>query len=173
MLFCNSIQTHKVEIDYINIMNSKSKIGLGIIAVAILLIVGFNAQTGTENSEVASVVETLTGALGETMTVTDIIIGEGGEAVTGDKVSVHYTGTLDDGTKFDSSLDRGIPFEFTLGANQVIKGWDLGVTGMKIGGKRKLVIPSDLAYGDRAVGDIIPANATLTFEVELVAIAGK
>lgn len=100
---------------------------------------------------------------------TDITVGSGDEAVAGKTVSVHYTGTLTDGTKFDSSLDRGQPFEFVLGGGQVIKGWDQGVAGMKVGGKRKLVIPSDLAYGDRGQGSI-PPNSTLVFEIELLAV---
>lgn len=98
--------------------------------------------------------------------------GTGAECENGDTVSVHYTGTLTDGTKFDSSLDRGQPFSFTLGVGQVIKGWDLGVVGMKIGEQRKLVIPSDLGYGAAgAGGGKIPPNAALIFEVELLGIA--
>ena len=96
--------------------------------------------------------------------------GEGVAAKNGDNVSVHYTGTLEDGTKFDSSLDRGIPFDFDLGASQVIKGWDLGVLGMKVGEKRKLIIPADLAYGDNGIPGAIPPKATLVFEVELLEI---
>ena len=96
--------------------------------------------------------------------------GEGEEAKEGHTVSVHYTGTFEDGTKFDSSLDRNQPFSFNLGGGMVIKGWDLGVLGMKVGGKRKLSIPSELAYGSRGAGAIIPPNANLIFEVELIAI---
>jgi FKBP-type peptidyl-prolyl cis-trans isomerase FkpA len=99
----------------------------------------------------------------------DEVIGTGAEAVTGSTVSVHYTGTLTNGQKFDSSLDRDQPFQFTLGGGQVIKGWDDGVVGMKVGGKRRLTIPANLAYGDRAVGQI-PAGATLIFDIELLAV---
>jgi len=96
--------------------------------------------------------------------------GNGPVATAGQTVSVHYTGWLTDGTKFDSSVDRGQPFSFTLGAGQVIKGWDEGVAGMKVGEKRKLTIPSDLGYGDRGAGSVIPPNATLVFDVELLGI---
>ena len=96
--------------------------------------------------------------------------GAGAVAKNGDIVSVHYTGTLENGTKFDSSVDRGVPFEFTLGAGQVIPGWDIGVEGMKVGEKRKLTIPSLLAYGERGAGGVIPPNAALIFEVELLGI---
>jgi FKBP-type peptidyl-prolyl cis-trans isomerase len=85
-------------------------------------------------------------------------------------VSVHYTGTLTDGSKFDSSIDRGKPFEFQLGAGRVIKGWDQGVVGMKVGGKRKLTIPSDLAYGARGFPPVIPPDSTLVFEIELLGV---
>lgn len=98
----------------------------------------------------------------------DLIVGTGADAKTGMTVAVHYTGTLTDGTKFDSSLDRGEPFTFTLGAGEVIEGWDLGVVGMKVGGKRKLTIPSDLAYGEDGAGESIPPNATLVFDIELL-----
>jgi len=100
----------------------------------------------------------------------DLAVGTGAEAMAGDQVSVHYTGYLTDGTKFDSSLDRGKPFEFQLGTGQVIKGWDEGVQGMHVGGKRQLLIPPDLGYGASGSGSVIPPNATLFFEVELLDI---
>ncbi len=98
----------------------------------------------------------------------DLVTGDGREAHVGETAFVHYTGWLEDGTKFDSSVDRGEPFSFRLGAGQVIKGWDEGVVGMTIGTKRKLIIPSHLGYGSRGAGRIIPPNATLIFEVELL-----
>ena len=98
----------------------------------------------------------------------DVETGEGEGAEAGNMVSVHYTGWLVDGTKFDSSKDRGTPFQFPLGAGRVIKGWDEGVAGMKVGGVRKLVIPPELGYGSRGAGSAIPPNATLIFEVELL-----
>jgi|ERR1043166_1633247 FKBP-type peptidyl-prolyl cis-trans isomerase len=102
--------------------------------------------------------------------VEEIAVGEGAPAAAGQHVKVHYTGWLTDGTKFDSSKDRGEPFSFPLGAGRVIKGWDEGVQGMKIGGKRKLTIPSDLGYGSRGAGGVIPPDATLVFEVELLGV---
>jgi FKBP-type peptidyl-prolyl cis-trans isomerase FkpA len=111
---------------------------------------------------------------GESMTtpeglqIEDLVVGTGAEATPGHRVTVHYTGWLTNGKKFDSSHDRNQPFVFELGGRQVIKGWDLGVAGMRIGGKRKLTIPSDLGYGARGAGGIIPPNATLVFEVELL-----
>jgi FKBP-type peptidyl-prolyl cis-trans isomerase FkpA len=96
--------------------------------------------------------------------------GTGTEAKSGNSVEVHYTGWLKDGTKFDSSVDRGQPFGFQLGAGMVIKGWDEGVAGMKVGGKRKLIIPPELGYGARGAGRVIPPNAELTFEVELLKV---
>jgi len=96
--------------------------------------------------------------------------GEGAQAQTGDNISVHYEGVLTDGTKFDSSLDRGQPFSFTLGEGKVIQGWEQGVLGMAIGERRKLTIPAHLGYGDSGAGALIPPGATLIFEVELLAI---
>ena len=104
------------------------------------------------------------------LTYQDVVTGTGEEAVKGQQVSVHYTGWLTDGTKFDSSKDRGEPFVFPLGRGQVIRGWDEGVQGMKVGGTRKLTIPPSLGYGARGAGGVIPPNATLEFEVELLKV---
>ncbi len=110
-------------------------------------------------------------AMAASIEMEDIETGDGAVASPGDKVSVHYTGWLTDGTKFDSSLDRGQPFTFQLGAGEVIQGWDRGVAGMAIGGVRRLTIPPELAYGDRSVGNgLIPAHSTLVFEVQLLGI---
>jgi FKBP-type peptidyl-prolyl cis-trans isomerase len=116
------------------------------------------------------------GGAADTVTTTgglkyvDVVRGDGPTAETGMNVTVHYTGWLTDGTKFDSSLDRGQPFPFALGSGQVIRGWDEGVKGMKVGGTRKLIIPSDMAYGARGYPPVIPPNSTLVFEVKLLGV---
>jgi FKBP-type peptidyl-prolyl cis-trans isomerase len=134
--------------------------------VALILIFSFgrNADTGTTTEGTGDVITTASGLQYE-----DLVIGNGPAAEAFQTVSVHYTGTLEDGTKFDSSWDRGTPFEFILGMGQVIAGWDEGVAGMKVGGVRRLIIPPDLGYGTVDYGPI-PANSTLFFEVELMEI---
>lgn len=120
-------------------------------------------KLGTEAEQVQSKIM-------ENFKISDIVAGNGAEAKSGDLVIVNYVGTLDNGKKFDSSYDRNKPFSFTLGAGEVIKGWDLGVVGMKVGGKRELTIPSELGYGASGYPPIIPPDATLHFTVELLKI---
>jgi peptidylprolyl isomerase len=124
------------------------------------------AQAGALGGDLVAAKE-LTTASG--LRITELVVGSGEEAVSGKSVSVNYRGTLTNGREFDSSYGRG-PFSFPLGGGRVIKGWDEGVAGMKVGGKRKLVIPPDLAYGERGAGGVIPADATLIFEVELLQV---
>jgi len=109
---------------------------------------------------------------GGTLVVEDLVVGTGATAAVGDTVTVNYVGTLTNGTKFDSSYDRGQPYVFQVGAGRVIAGWDQGVPGMKVGGKRRLTIPPSLGYGNQANGPI-PANSTLVFDIDMVSIAGK
>ena len=138
-------------------------------AIAVLLsvaVTGARQAPATGGKVEEKVVTTASG-----LKYVDVAVGTGEEAKKGQRVRVHYTGWLKDGTKFDSSVDRGQPFEFPLGAGRVIKGWDEGVAGMKVGGKRKLIIPPQLGYGDRGAGGVIPPGAELTFEVELLGIA--
>lgn len=153
-------------------------IALGVALVAVIIRLNL-PQKGTgidfeplpenQSTTTPTTVTTSTTPASSEFQMTDIKVGTGAEAVAGKEITVHYVGTLIDGTKFDSSRDRGTPFTFDLGAGQVIQGWDEGFAGMKVGGVRKLVIPAEMAYGNRAVGSI-PANSTLLFEVELLAV---
>jgi FKBP-type peptidyl-prolyl cis-trans isomerase FkpA len=140
--------------------------GISLVSVALLTFASAaEAQNGKNGKKEGKVVTTKSGLKYE-----ELKEGAGDEAKAGDVVHVHYTGWLKDGKKFDSSVDRKEPFEFKLGAGKVIKGWDEGVAGMKIGGKRKLTIPPELGYGSRGAGNVIPPNAELTFEVELLKV---
>jgi FKBP-type peptidyl-prolyl cis-trans isomerase len=123
---------------------------------------GFSAELGIDT---AAMTKTPNG-----LGIQDVKVGQGAEAKPGTTAVVHYTGWLTDGKKFDSSRDRGTPFDFTLGAGQVIAGWDMGVAGMKVGGQRKLVIPADLGYGAAGAPPVIPPGATLVFDVELLEV---
>jgi FKBP-type peptidyl-prolyl cis-trans isomerase len=142
------------------------RLGRAALAVAILTAAGPHGPAYAATNQVIEMPDGLK--------YTDTRIGDGAEATPGKKVSVHYTGWLYNngakGAKFDSSLDRGQPFQFALGAHQVIAGWDEGVAGMKVGGKRTLIIRPELAYGSRGAGGVIPPNATLIFDVELLGV---
>jgi len=137
---------------------------VAIIIIAILVILGYQSRGGEEPTLQGASVGTIGG-----LSIEDAVVGTSTEARVGDTVTVHYVGTLMDGTQFDSSIDRGEPFSFTIGAGQVIQGWEQGLVGMKVGGKRVLTIAPELAYGAQTVGPI-PANSTLKFEVELITV---
>lgn len=128
------------------------------------------SAASSDSATQTSVTAANTTDLPEGLKITDSKIGTGAVAEPGKKITVHYIGTLREGIKFDSSRDHGAPFSFVLGAGNVIQGWDLGLKGMKVGGVRKLEISPELAYGRQAVGDVIPANSTLFFEIELLAV---
>ncbi len=139
-------------------------IGLLILVSALIITVRSDAEPKAEGKAAGGQPVTTPSGL----QYIDLVEGTGRQPELGDTATVHYTGWLADGTKFDSSLDRKQPFSFRVGAGQVIKGWDEGVSSMKIGGKRKLIIPPQLGYGARGAGGVIPPNATLTFNVELL-----
>ena len=135
---------------------------------ATLLLCLSSGSAAADNKETKNMADQTTVTTESGLKYVDMVVGTGRQPEVGDTASVHYTGWLADGKKFDSSVDRKEPFSFRVGAGQVIKGWDEGVMGMKIGGKRKLTIPPQLGYGARGAGGVIPPNATLTFDVELL-----
>jgi FKBP-type peptidyl-prolyl cis-trans isomerase len=145
-------------------MNRFTKIVASVALTALLAVPAFAAQDAKKAAG-----KTVTTASG--LKYVDVVVGKGASPVAGKTVKVHYTGTLENGKKFDSSVDRNEPFSFTIGVGQVIKGWDEGVMTMKVGGKRKLTIPAALGYGARGAGGVIPPNATLLFDVELLDVA--
>src|SRR3989344_5370393 len=141
-------------------MRMKKKIlliGLGVLIVfGIFLIASGKGDNKNTNLPTPTPSATITETSMEELKIEELVVGSGAEAVSGKKITVNYSGTLTDGTKFDSSYDRGVPFSFNLGAGEVIKGWDMGVLGMKVGGKRKLTIPASLGYGAEGAGGVIP-----------------
>jgi len=145
----------------LNLGNPSSKA----VALADNLVTQNSISQNTNTMNLSNAVTTSSG-----LKYIDVVVGDGVSPENGQQVTVHYTGTLEDGTKFDSSRDRGQPFTFQIGVGQVIKGWDEGVSSMKIGGRRTLIIPPDLGYGSRGAGGVIPPNATLVFDVELLSV---
>jgi FKBP-type peptidyl-prolyl cis-trans isomerase FkpA len=155
-------------------MKALVSVGIVIIVIAILVIAFKSVKVENNDDQAPSPIASAKTQMNNStpsaeLQIEDIKVGTGAEAVAGKKVTVNYVGTLTDGTKFDSSYDKSKPFSFNLGAGEVIKGWDQGVAGMKVGGKRKLTIPPALGYGSVTNGPI-PANSTLIFEVELLKV---
>jgi len=141
-----------------------------ILGIGLLFVLGFYYfLSSSDKVQSKPMTQTDTTQTPSELKIEDTQVGTGTEVASGDTVVINYKGTLTDGTQFDSSYDRGTPFETQIGVGQVIQGWDQGVVGMKVGGKRKLTIPPELGYGERAVGPI-PANSTLIFEVELIEV---
>ena len=150
-------------------MNGKLFAGIGVAAVLVLGIYFFiNMNDNTVKSDESTVPAGPTSAPVTELKIEDVVLGTGAEAKSGDTITAHYTGKLTDGTKFDSSVDRGQPFTTEIGVGAVIKGWDEGIVGMKVGGKRKLTIPGNMAYGEAGSPPTIPPNATLVFDIELL-----
>lgn len=141
-----------------------------VLAAALVAVFVIARPGGQQVSKIAGMEIPKTDAEVKTLIFEDEVVGTGAEAKAGDSVVVHYTGTLLSGKKFDSSRDRGQPFTFTLGASEVIRGWDQGVVGMRVGGKRRLLIPSELGYGPNGAGGVIPPNAALIFDIELLEV---
>lgn len=146
-------------------MTHPNLVSICVLIMSTLIMGGERLMAATEGNSAGQEVTTTSG-----LKYVDQVLGTGEVATAGKNTTVHYTGWLENGKKFDSSVDRGQPFSFPLGAGRVIKGWDEGVQGMKVGGKRKLTIPSDLGYGSRGAGGVIPPNATLIFDVELLGV---
>lgn len=144
--------------------------GLILIGVFYISSIGGKTSAGNNNLLKGDITEVINNNQKDMIKIETIIEGSGVESKVGDNLTVHYTGTLEDGTKFDSSVDRGSPFVFVLGAGRVIQGWEKGMEGMKVGEKRKLTIQPEYAYGERGISGVIPPNAVLIFEVELLAI---
>lgn len=144
--------------------------GLILIGVFYISSIGGKTSAGNNNLLKGDITEVINNNQKDMIKIETIIEGSGVESKVGDNLTVHYTGTLEDGTKFDSSVDRGSPFVFALGAGRVIQGWEKGMEGMKVGEKRKLTIQPEYAYGERGISGVIPPNAVLIFEVELLAI---
>lgn len=145
-------------------------LAVGIIAAALWYNNKSDEAMRAAEAQAGAAAEQAQSAIMQNLKINDVTVGVGAEAKSGDSVTVNYIGTLDDGTKFDSSYDRNQPFTFTLGVGDVIKGWDLGVVGMKVGGKRELTIPPELGYGASGRASVIPPNATLHFTVELLSV---
>jgi FKBP-type peptidyl-prolyl cis-trans isomerase len=156
----------------------RQRLMLGLIVALLILLAAFFAYQAISNNNKPATTQSPGSGANQVVTQSglkyeDLVTGTGTAAKVGDTISVHYTGTLEDGTKFDSSVDRGTPYEFTLGQGRVIPGWEEGIQGMQVGGKRRLTIPPDLGYGANGYPPVIPGNATLIFDIELLAVNGN